>query len=202
MMNYFLRIASYLFHPLLMPLLGASLYYKLTPRFIEPAIIQAKLFAIIIITILIPIIIFYLLKNLQIVESIHLKKVTERKFPLMIQTLLLLLIIKMVYSAYESPEMYYFFIAILFSTISALIVVLFRFKISLHQMGISGVTMFLIALSIHFKINILFGIGFLFFCNGWVASSRLHSNSHSYPELIAGFVLGVIPQLIILNLWL
>ena len=202
MMNYFLRIASYLFHPLLMPLLGAGLYYKLTPRFIEPAIIQAKLFAVIIITILIPIIIFYLLKNLKIVESIHLKKVTERKFPLMIQILLLLLIIKMVYSSYESPEMYYFFIAILFSTIAALIVVMFRFKISLHQMGVSGVTMFLIALSIHFKINILFGIGFLFFCNGWVASSRLNSNSHSYPELILGFVFGVIPQLIVLNLWL
>jgi len=202
MMNYFLRIASYLFHPLLMPLFGAVLYYKLTPRFIEPTIIQAKLFAIIIITLLIPIIIFYLLKNLKIVETIYLKKVTERKFPLMIQTLLLLLIIKMVYSAYESPEMYYFFIGVLFSTIAALIVVLFKFKISLHQMGIAGVTMFLIALSVHFKINILMGIGFFFFCNGWVASSRLHSNSHSYPELIAGFGLGVIPQLITLNLWL
>lgn len=201
-MNYFLRIASFLFHPLLMPLFGAVIYYRFTPRFIEPDIIQAKIFAIIIITILIPLIFFFLLKNLTIVDSITLKKVSERKFPLMIQTLLILLIIKMVYSAYESPEMYFFFIGVLFSTIAALILVLFKFKISLHQMGIAGVTIFLIALSAHFKLNLLFGIGFFFFCNGWVASSRLHTNSHTYIEIITGFILGAIPQLIMLNYWL
>ena len=201
-MNYFLRIASYLFHPLLMPLLGALLYYRFTSKFIEPSIIQAKLFAIIIITILIPLITFFLLKNLKIVDSINLKRVSERKYPLMIQSLLILLIIKMVYNAYESPEMYFFFTGVLFSTITAIILVLFKFKVSLHQMGIAGVTMFLIALSAHFQINILIGIGFLFFCNGWVASSRLHTNSHSIPELIAGFFIGIVPQIILLNFWL
>lgn len=201
-MNSFLRIASYILHPLLMPLFGAALYYWYTPRFIEPTIIQAKLVAIIIITILIPIITFFLLKNLRIVDTIKLKNVRERKFPLMIQTLLILLIIKMVYSAYESPEMYFFFIGVLFSTIAALILVLLKFKVSLHQMGIAGVTMFLIALSVHFKLNFLLGIGFFFFCNGWVASSRLHTKSHNYPELITGFILGIIPQLIMLNFWL
>ncbi len=201
-MNYFLRIASYLFHPLLMPLLGALLYFRFTPRFIEPSIVQAKLFAIIIITILIPLITYFLLKNLRIVDSIYLNKVSERKYPLMIQSLLILLIIKMVFSAYESPEMYFFFSGVLFSTIAAIILVLFKFKISLHQMGIAGVTMFLIALSAHFKINLLFGIGFLFLCNGWVASSRLQTNSHTTPELIIGFVIGIVPQLIMLNFWL
>ena len=201
-MNYFLRIAAYLFHPLLMPLLGALLYYRLSPRFIEPSVIQAKLFAIIIITILIPLITFFLLKNLGIIDSTHLKKVSERKYPLMIQSLLLLLIIKMVFSAYESPEMYFFFTGVLFSTIAAIILVLFKFKISLHQMGIAGVTMFLIALSVHFKINLLFGIGFFFFCNGWVATSRLHTNSHTFSELITGFIIGIVPQLIVLNFWL
>ena len=201
-MNYLLRIASYIFHPLLMPLLGALLYYNITPKFIEPSIIQAKMFAIIIITILIPIITFYLFKNLRIVDSIYLKKVSERKYPLMIQTLLILLIIKMVYNSYESPEMYFYFTGVLFSTISAIILVLFKFKISLHQMGIAGVTMFYIALSAHFQLNLLFGIGLFFFCNGWVASSRLHTNSHTFPELTTGFFIGLMPQLILLNFWL
>ncbi len=201
-MNYFLRIASYLFHPILMPLLGTVIYYLITPRFIETEIIEVKVSAIIIITVLIPIITFFLLKNLTVVDSIKLKDVRERKFPLMIQTLLILLIIKMVFSAYETPELFYFFVGVLFSTLTALVLVFFSFKISLHQMGIAGVTMFLIALSVHFKLNFLFGIGFFFFCNGWVASSRLHKNSHNYPELIAGFFLGIIPQVIMLNFWL
>ena len=201
-MSAFLRFAAYLFHPLLMPLLGVIIYYKVTPRYIEPEIIKAKIFAIIIVTILIPIITFFLLKNLQIVSHISLKNIKERKFPLMIQTLLLLLVIKMVFSAYESPELYFFFVGILFSTIAALVLVLLKYKVSLHQMGISGLTLFIIALSVHFNKNYLFEIAFLFFTNGWVASSRLHTNSHTITELITGFFLGVIPQLIVLNHWL
>ncbi len=41
-MNYFLKISSYLFHPILMPILGAFLYYRITPKYIESDIIQAK----------------------------------------------------------------------------------------------------------------------------------------------------------------
>ncbi len=201
-MNHFLRFAAYLFHPLLMPLFGVLIYFTITPRFIEPDIVRAKVIAIIIITLLIPIVSFFLLKNLNLIRSIHLVDVKERKFPLMIQILLYLLVIKMIFSPYENPELYYFFVGILISTIAALILVLLRFKVSLHQLGLAGVTMFLIALSIHFKINMLIGIGAFFFFNGWIASSRLHTGSHNYIELIIGFFLGVLPQIIVLNFWL
>ena len=201
-MNYFLRSAAYIFHPLLMPLIGARLYFGLTPRFIEPQIINAKTYAIIIITILIPLISYFLLKNLGLVKSINLKEVQERKFPLMIQTLLVLIIIKMVFSSYQSPEMYYFFVGVLFTTISALVLVLFNFKVSLHQMGVAGVTMFLIALSIHFNKNYLLEIGIFFLINGWVASSRLDTKSHTILELLTGFFIGLIPQVVMLNYWL
>jgi hypothetical protein len=185
-----------------MPLLGCVLYFSNTPRFVEPQIMQARLLAVAIITLFIPLITFFSLKNLNLVSSIHLREVQERKYPLMIQCLLVLLLIKMVFDPYESPELYYFFVGILFAAVAALILVFLNFKVSLHQMGVAGVTMFLIALGIHFKINILGTIGLFFIANGWVASSRLHTNSHSYPELIAGFFIGVIPQLILLNYWL
>ena len=166
-MNYFLRSAAYIFHPLLMPLIGARLYFGLTPRFIEPHVINTKTYAIVIITILIPLISFFLLKNLGLIKSINLKEVQERKFPLMIQILLILVIIKLVFNSYQSPEMHYFFVGILFTTISALVLVIFNFKVSLHQMGVAGVTMFLIALSIHFNKNYLLEIG-SFFLNKWM----------------------------------
>lgn len=201
-MNYFLRIGSYLLHPLLMPLLGCLLYYIITPRFVEADLIQTKLFAVAIITVLIPLVTFFLLKNLRLVNSIHLREVGERKIPLMIQCILLLLVIKMVFDPYNSPELYYFFVGVLFSGISALMMVFFKFKVSLHQMAVAGVTMFVIALSIHFQVNMLLWISFFFICNGWVASSRLESESHNYLELITGFFLGVLPQIMLLNLWL
>ena len=201
-MNYFLQSASFIFHPLLMPLLSVGLYFKLTPKFIEPEIIIIKTYAIIIITILIPLISFFLLKNSGLVKSINLKEVKERKYPLMIQIILIFIIITRVFTKYHHPELYYFFIAVAVSSLVALILVIVNFKVSLHQMGIAGVTMFLIALSIHFTENYLFEISLFFLINGWVASSRLETKSHSISELFIGFVLGVFPQFIILNYWL
>lgn len=201
-MKMFLKIASYIFHPLLMPLLGTVLYFGVTPRYVEPELVRAKLLAIAIITIFIPIVIFFLLKNIKVVDTIYLKEVKERKFPLMIQCILLLLIIKMVFDPYDDREMYYFFVGILFSTFSALVLVFFKIKASLHQMAVAGVLMFLVGLSAHFKINLLVTISFFLFANGWVASSRLNSDAHTYPELGAGFLLGAMPQLILFSLWL
>ncbi len=201
-MRLFLKSASYIFHPLLMPILGTVLYYIVTPKYTDPQLVRAELFAIAILTILIPIVIFFLLKNLRVVESIYLTEVKERKFPLMIQCILLLLIIKMVFDPYEDSELYYFFVGVLFSTFSALIMVLFKVKVSLHQMGVAGILLFLVGLSVHFKINILITISFFLFVNGWVASSRLNSDSHNYAELGAGLLLGALPQLILFNFWL
>ncbi len=201
-MRLFLKAASYIFHPLLIPLLGTILYFIVTPRYLDMQLVRVNLFAIVIITIFIPIVIFFLLKNLGVVETIYLKEVKERKFPLMIQCILLLLIIKMVFDPYDDPELYNFFVGIVFSAFTALVMVFFKLKVSLHQMGVAGILMFIIGLSAHFKINLLISISFFLFVNGWVASSRLENDSHTYPELGIGLLLGALPQLILFNNWL
>ncbi|NND89201.1 MAG: hypothetical protein HKM28_08170 [Flavobacteriaceae bacterium] len=201
-MNLFLRAGAYIFHPLLMPLVGVACYFIVTPRYTDLLFAQLKLLAVAIITLFIPIVLFFLLRNLGLVSSIQLPTAKERKIPLMIQSLLLLLIIKMVFDPYDSPEMYFFFVGILFTSITALLLSMLRFKVSLHQMGIAGLTMFAIGLSVHFQVNLLWVIALFFFANGWVASSRLYTQSHTYPELIIGFFIGMIPQLILLSYWL
>lgn len=201
-MNFLLRASSYILHPLLMPLLGTLIYFGMTPRYVEWEVVQAKAFAVAIITIFIPIVTFFLLKNMNVVDTIHLKTAKERKVPLMLQCILLLLIIKLVFDPYETPELNYFFVGILFSAMTALVMVFFSIKISLHQMGIAGITMFLIALSIHFKINMLLWIALFFLLNGLVATARLHAEAHTYQELSFGFCIGLLPQLILLNFWL
>ncbi len=201
-MRIFLKIGSYLFHPLLIPLIGTAVYFYITPRYVEKEMVIANLFSLSIITVIIPIVIFFLLKSLKLVDSIFLKTVGERKYPLMIQCILLLLIIKLVFNPYDSPELYYFFVGILFSAFAALVMVLFKIKVSLHQMGVAGLLMFVIGLSAHFKINHLEAISFLLFANGWVASSRLQARAHTYTELGLGFLIGGLPQVILFNMWL
>lgn len=201
-MDNFLKIAAWIFHPLLMPILGVVLYFRITPRYIVPELMYSKLIVVFILTFLIPVLLFFLLKNLGVIQSLHLKEVKERKIPVILQCLLIVLIIKIVFQPNIYPELYSFFMGILLSLITAFVMVVAHFKISLHMIGISGVTMFLIALSIHFKINALLFIGLLFIVTGWVASSRLHTKSHKPIELIFGFFVGVIPQLVLVNYWL
>ncbi|WP_234418157.1 hypothetical protein [Aquimarina aquimarini] len=201
-MNFFLRSASYVLHPLLMPLIGAIIYFYTAPRFIPDEIIRAKIFGLVVLTILIPIVLFFLLRNLGTITSIHLETVKQRKIPLLLQSILLIIVIKMVIDVYHYPELYFFFLGILLSSLSAIFMTLFNIKASLHMIGISGITMFTIAISIHFGLNLTILIAVLMIANGLVASSRLHYKAHSNLELILGLLIGVIPQLTLINFWL
>ncbi|KAA1247447.1 hypothetical protein [Aquimarina sp. RZ0] len=201
-MNFLLKSISYIFHPLLMPIAGSVIYFITAPRFIPQEIIKTKIFGLTVVTILIPIVIYFFLKTLGVITSIHLEDVKQRKIPLLLQSLLLLLTIKMIIDVYNYPELYFFFLGILFSSLSAIFMVLFSTKVSLHMMGSGAITMFTIALSIHFGINLTLLISGMMIVNGLVATSRLHYKAHSNLELILGFFIGVVPQLILVNFWL
>ncbi|MBQ0736283.1 hypothetical protein [Aquimarina celericrescens] len=201
-MNFFLKSISYIFHPLLMPVLGAIIYFAAAPRFIPEDIIKAKMVGLTILTIFIPIILFFFLRNMGTITSIDLENVKQRKIPLLLQSILLIVVIKMIIDVYHYPELYFFFLGILFSMLSSIFMILFNIKASLHMIGISGVTMFTIALSIHFGMNLILLITTLMIANGLVATSRLHCKAHSNLELILGFLIGVIPQLTLVNFWL
>jgi hypothetical protein len=70
------------------------------------------------------------------------------------------------------------------------------------MIAISSLTVFIIGLSLHLQIQNTFIIAFLILLNGFVASSRLEMKAHTNKELIIGFMLGAIPQLLLLVLWL
>ncbi|MGY3791548.1 hypothetical protein [uncultured Aquimarina sp.] len=201
-MNFLLKSISYIFHPLLMPIAGAVIYFVTAPRFIPENIVQAKIFGLVVVTILIPIVLYFFLKTMGIVSSIHLEDAKQRKIPLLLQSLILLLVIKMIIDVYNYPELYFFFLGVLLSSLSAIFIVFFDIKASLHMLGSGAVTMFTIALSIHFEINLILLIAAMIFANGLVATSRLHEKAHTNLELTLGFLIGVIPQLTLLNFWL
>jgi len=201
-MSFLLKSISYIFHPLLMPIAGSLIYFIIAPRFIPQNIIQAKIFGLIVITILIPIVLYFFLKTTGFITSIHLEDVKQRKIPLLFQSILLLLVIKVIVDVYNYPELYFFFLGALLSSLSAIFMVFFDIKASLHMIGIGAVTMFTIALSIHFEINLTLLIAAMIIANGLVATSRLHYEAHSNLELILGFLIGLIPQLTLVNFWL
>jgi len=85
---------------------------------------------------------------------------------------------------------------------ACLILAILKFKASIHMIAVSGLFMFFIVLSIHFSININEILALMCIIMGAVATSRLHLKAHNYKELIMGFFIGVMPQLILVNYWL
>ncbi|WP_299122001.1 hypothetical protein [uncultured Winogradskyella sp.] len=202
MKNFILKGISFVFHPLIMPLLGVLFYFSKTPRFIPEPVIKAKIFSIIILTIILPILLFFLLKTINKVDSIYLKSTKERLIPLFINCIITTLILIRVLTLKEIVELYYFFLGILCSTLACLILAIFKVKASIHMIAASGFFMFAVALGIHYQININGTIAIMMIILGAIATSRLHLKAHTNPELIIGFFIGLFPQFILVNYWL
>jgi hypothetical protein len=202
MIDRILKSISFIFHPIIMPLLGVLFYFSKTPRFIPEPIMKAKVCSVTILTLILPILVYFLLKTIKNVESFYLESTRERVAPLIINAAIVSLILYRVLPSAEIEELYYFFLGILFSTIACLILAILKFKASIHMIASAGFFMFAIALSIHFKININGTIALMSIILGAVATSRLHLKAHTPIELIIGFFIGLIPQIIVLNFWM
>ncbi|WP_370390054.1 hypothetical protein [uncultured Winogradskyella sp.] len=202
MKDFILKSISFVFHPLIMPLLGVLFYFSKTPRFIPEPVMKAKIFSIVILTIILPILLFFLLKTINKVETIYLKKTKERLIPLLINCIIVTLILIRVLPPSEILELYYFFLGILCSTLACFILALFKIKASIHMIAASGFFMFAVALGIHYKININGTIALMMIILGAIATSRLHLKAHTNQELIIGLFTGLFPQLIFVNYWL
>jgi hypothetical protein len=163
---------------------------------------KAKVFSVAILTIILPILLFYLLKTINKVASFHLETVQERRLPLIINSAIVVLILIRVLPIDEIPELYFFFVGVLISTITCLALAIVKFKASIHMIASAGFFMFAIALAIHFKININGTIALMCIIIGAIATSRLHLKAHTPIELLVGCFVGLLPQLILLNYWL
>jgi membrane-associated phospholipid phosphatase len=136
------------------------------------------------------------------IDSMMVTKVAQRKTPLVLHIVLLTVLITKSITKDTFPELFYFFLGSIISSIVALILVYFHKKTSLHMLGMAALTVFCISCCIHFQVREVVFISLLLFCNGLVASSRLFMKAHSTKEVILGYLIGLFPQLLLLFFWL
>jgi hypothetical protein len=197
-----LPIFSYILHPIFI-----SLYATLFYLFYKDDIFSTNekyfvLIQILVINVIVPVLFYLLLKSTGHVKSIMLSQTSERTIPLILQCFLYILLVKRSIIITRYPELHFFFLAALFSTILALVCVLFKTKASLHMVAISGLTIFVIGLNIHLQLHNPYWPALLILLSGIVASSRLEMNAHTSREILIGLFVGIMPQLLFLYLWL
>jgi hypothetical protein len=120
----------------------------------------------------------------------------------MISVLLLVMVLIKVIPNNYVIELYFYFAGLTAATLASLLLVFFKVKSSLHLMGMGSLLMFLISLSIHFEINITMAISMCTLATGLVATSRLYLESHNRAEVLIGFFIGLVSQLMTVRFWL
>lgn len=197
-----LPIFSYIFHPIFIPVYAALFYFFWNDSYYTNPEKFFAVFQIVIITIVLPILFFFVLRTAGQVNSVMVSEIAQRKIPLLILCFLTILLVRKSITLDHFPELHFFFLAGLLSTVISLVLLFFNTKASLHMVAISTLTIFVIGLSVHNQTRNIITIAFLVLMNGFVASSRLEMKAHTPKELVIGFLLGVIPQLLLLRFWL
>jgi hypothetical protein len=193
---------SYIFHPIFIPVYAALFYFFLNDSYYTNPEKYFAVFQIVIVTIVLPILFFFLLRTAGQVDSIMISEISQRKIPLVILCFLTILLVRKSVTLDHFPELHFFFLGGLLSTVVSLVLLFFNTKASLHMVAISALTVFVIGFSVHNQTRQIAIIAFLVLMNGFVASSRLEMKAHTAKELLIGFLLGVIPQLLLLRFWL
>lgn len=201
-MKLFYKVISLLFHPIFAPIAGVVAYFLITPKYSPLELQSGNVLPIFILTIIIPIISFFILRNIGLINSIDLPTVIERKYPLYIHLILLLMIVYKVIPNNYILEVYFYFVGLIIATLAVLLLLFFKIKSSMHLLGMGSVFMYLVNLSVHFEINITLALSVLILITGLVASSRLYLKAHNKMEILIGFLIGLICQLLTVKYWL
>ena len=193
---------SYFFNPLFIPAYATLFYFFVTHNYFHRHEVYLVFLQVLILTVLIPISVFYLLRSLSVIKEPMLPDKKERRAPLAIYALLLYVLIKHGFSTYVIKELHYYLLGVLISTLIALALAVFRYRISLHVMGVSSLTAFAISISAYYHIQFLAIIAFLIISCGFVATARLDDKNHGWQSIAAGALTGLLPQIALWLVWL
>jgi len=197
-----LKPFSYLFHPLFIPLYGTLFYIAFSDNYLVQTKSYVLLFQIIIITILLPLLFFYLLKAFGKVDTIMISDANQRKIPLLLNIMLLGVLVTQGIRKEMFPELHHYLLGGLLSSILAFIMIYFKTKSSIHMLGMGALTFFVIGLDIANDLTLYYTIATLFVVTGFVASSRLVMKAHTLYELFFGYIIGIVPQIVLYKYWL
>ncbi len=192
------KIISFVCHPALMPTYAFLLAVNFVPIFSDFMHDQQKILLLRMVfffTFLIPVLGVMLLKKMKIISSYYMENRAERKAPLFIAIISYYILLQF----FHQMNIYVLFNKLLIGALLILILALFIskfWKISLHMLGIGGVTGAFLSLHYLFGGN-LYLLLLLLSCSGVVAYARINENAHTLNQVYAGFLVGVFIEFLI-----
>lgn len=190
------KVISYIFQPLIMPLLTVLLAFNIDPYLTHNFSSSGKMAVYSVLglnTFLVPTLLIIYLKKLKIISSLDVENRRERFIPFGI-TLVLYITTYILLRRSTLPDLLYSMVAgAILAMIIAFIITMF-WKISIHMTGVGGLIGAMCALfDLHqfFLVGILTGLLLL---AGFIGSARMALKVHSLAQVIMGTILGFLSQ--------
>ena len=183
--------ASIIFHPMLMPLLGVFLiFHSGTHLSFLPFEFRRMVYLVVFASgCLLPLSMLPLLLQFKVINSLKMETNRERLIPVLFTGVFFYLGFVVLKQLHLPAFMLKFMIGSIASIFLALLIS-YWWKISLHLIGVGGVTGVVVALSLRAGLGITPALMGMIVVAALTATARLYLNAHTPAQTLAGFALG------------
>ena len=202
-MSYrFARFISVILHPVIMPTYALILIFLLNRYLSYTTNFTTKvaLFTVIIFnTLIMPIVISYILMKRQYIKTFYMEERHERYVPFIIQAALMVIAYYML-TQISLPRLFYLLLLGAIASVIIVILINFRWKISIHMVGIGGLTGMLFGLSSLFLLDMRVPIIVTFLVAGILGTARLRMGAHQPAQIYIGYLVGFVCEYLLLSI--
>lgn len=184
------KYISVLLHPILLPTLATILFHLISPFHYELSKIYFIISLVFLLSYILPLLLLIFYKRIKIISNFNISKTRERKVPLLSFMFISFFLGSFIHAILDYNALSIFFFGSLIALAMAYLLLLLNFKTSLHLIGMSGFTAYLIILSLYFNTNLISFIALFIFLTGILATARLVLKSHSPMEILVGIIFG------------
>lgn len=199
MKNNTATVVSYILHPLLVPtyIMMFLLNVDAFLAFMIPVVLRLWIIGMFfVITFAMPAIMIYLMQRKGVIKSLQMDIRSERFYPLLMTAIFWGLAYSVI-SKTGLPMVYYQYMLGAIAAIIVAIVINHFWKISLHMLGMGGLTGVFLGLSLRMGVDLFPILAITILLSGLVGYSRLKVNSHNPPQVYTGYIVGAILMLLV-----
>lgn len=196
------QFISVVFHPVLMPTYALLFLFRPNSFFsyTVPDLSRLALYTIIILnTLLFPVLVSYMLIRRGWIKSFEMEKREERLFPFIANFLLMLVASFMIYKL-RLPRVFYLLTLGAAASVLVAVFVNFKWKISIHMIGIGGLVGTFFGLSTFLLVDLRIPIIFSLLVAGVIGTARISLGVHNPSQIYSGFIVGFICEYILLSI--
>jgi len=183
---------TYLLHPLLAPIAGILILTRSGTYVadLSPEIINLIILIVVTLTLVLPVCLVPFYLYFKMIRQIEIPERQERIVPMVI-TLVAYLGAWFLIRRLPVSQLYSRFLLAACIALLAGLVISLSWKISLHMIGLGGLTGLVLALSRKLGVDMMMVLLLLIILSGLAGYARLRLNVHSVLQVLAGFLTGL-----------